>query len=189
MSGEFNGFVLLGVLWFLLSLMTRGRSKLRGSTQSQRPAPPLRGPTPSGPDATQQEGFRLESVLRELQRSLEEAARPARLPNGPVALPGELDGSLEMEPEARSLEGQVEREGRRRVDLDDDAADVETRRIQAAAKRDAPRTRQAQPTAIQTVQQQPAEHTAGRTYTAQQLRDAVVWREILGPPVSMRDQP
>ena len=33
-----------------------------------------------------------------------------------------------------------------------------------------------------------ADKTATRGYTARQLRDAVVWREILGPPVSLRGE-
>jgi hypothetical protein len=36
------------------------------------------------------------------------------------------------------------------------------------------------------IRTEPADHTAARTYTPQQLRDAVVWREILGPPVGLR---
>ncbi|MBA3344021.1 MAG: hypothetical protein H0T44_01770, partial [Gemmatimonadales bacterium] len=36
------------------------------------------------------------------------------------------------------------------------------------------------------IRQEPADHTAVRRYSAQQMRDAFVWREILGPPVSER---
>src|SRR5919112_2248401 len=187
MTGEFNGVVLLGVLWFLLSLLTRGKRK---PPEPSFPRQPRLQPTqPRVPgDATQREGLRLETMLRDLGRALEEAAQPAGIPDDPLDLRAELgrSESLEVESEVRSLEGLVEREVRRRVDLDDEAAEVESRRIQAAASRDAPRSRQAKPAARQAAQQQPAEHTAGRTYTAQQLRDAVVWREILGPPVSMR---
>jgi hypothetical protein len=72
------------------------------------------------------------------------------------------------------------------VDQDDDAAEIETRRIQAAAARDSARVpgrRVIQETGIK---QEAADHTAARGYTTKQLRDAVVWREILGPPVSLR---
>ena len=34
------------------------------------------------------------------------------------------------------------------------------------------------------IRQEPADHTATRGYTPEELRRAVVWREILGPPVS-----
>ncbi len=38
------------------------------------------------------------------------------------------------------------------------------------------------------IRQEPADKTATKGYTARQLRDAVVWREILGPPVSLRGE-
>jgi hypothetical protein len=74
------------------------------------------------------------------------------------------------------------------VDLDDEAAEVEAQRIQAAETRNAPRSSSVQPAAAQQVIQQPADHTATRAYTVQQLRQAMIWREILDPPVSLRDR-
>jgi hypothetical protein len=39
------------------------------------------------------------------------------------------------------------------------------------------------------VRQEVADHTAvQRKYTPEQLRNAVVWREILGPPVAVRGE-
>jgi hypothetical protein len=73
------------------------------------------------------------------------------------------------------------------VDQDEGAAEIELRRIQAAAARDHARTRADHVAFDQRIRQEPAEHTATRSYTAQQLRDAVIWREILGRPVSERD--
>jgi hypothetical protein len=72
------------------------------------------------------------------------------------------------------------------VDRDDEAADIEAQRIQAAADRD---SAPAKPhvTIDQRVSQQPADHTATGAYSVQQLRDAMIWREILSPPVSLRD--
>ena len=115
-------------------------------------------------------------MLGELQSALNEAEKVRRR------------GSLEIEPEAKSLEDVVARSNRREVDLDDEAEAVAARRINAAVARD-----QGQPSAISQaassnqVRQEPADHTATRGYTRRQLRDAVVWREILGPPVSERD--
>ena len=40
----------------------------------------------------------------------------------------------------------------------------------------------------QQIRKEPADQTAPRGYTAKELRDAVVWREILGPPVSERSE-
>jgi hypothetical protein len=88
--------------------------------------------------------------------------------------------------EAKSLEDDLEPEGRRAVDLDDEAAEVEARRIQAAEARNLPSARE-RPAALEQIKAEPAEHTAGRSYSAKQLRDAMVWQEILGRPVSLRD--
>jgi hypothetical protein len=184
---EFNGLILLAALWFLLSLISKAQRKPQ---QGQRPRPhePMRPrPLPTNPDATQVEGSRLELVLRELQRSLEQGSLPdwAEEPVAPEQHPAEAE-SLEVEPEVTSLEGEVRREARRRVDQDDEAADIEVRRIQAAAARDTGTARRARTAVDERIRQEPADHTAARTYTPQQLRDAVVWREILGPPVGLR---
>jgi hypothetical protein len=73
------------------------------------------------------------------------------------------------------------------VDLDDEAAGIEARRIQAAADRNAGRKPEAkQPAAL--VRQEPADHTSAPRYSARQLRDAVVWREILDPPLGLRNE-
>jgi hypothetical protein len=186
MTGEFNGLIILGVLWFILSRMTsRGRSSTRRpETFSQIPPQPRQ--LPGRPDATQQEGIRLETLLRDLQRSMEQAASTTR-PGDPrptqtrsVRLERLPTGS-----EARSLEADVEPEARRLVDLDDEAAEVEARRIQAAEARNLPRGKD-QPVALEQIKPEPAEHTASRVYSARQLRDAIIWREILDPPVSER---
>jgi hypothetical protein len=180
-----DGLLVLAALWFLLSLITKA-----GKTQS-RPRPPGQAPVeprslPATLDPTQQEGSRLELVLRELQRSLEEAAGvPAPRP-APPEVQYQEEQSLEAEPEIISLEEGVHREARRRVDQDDDAAEIEARRIQAAAARYSAETSARRIIQETEIKQQPADHTATRGYTAKQLRDAVVWREILGPPVSER---
>ena len=193
---EFNGFILLAILWFLINLLTSGRKKPQPPAQAPRPRP--RPPEPArtarlGGDATQHEGSRLEAMLRDLQRTLEEASEggyPKSLPLPPEAPQEQWEEttSLEEEPEIRSLEEEVRREPRRRVDQDEGAAEIEARRIQAAAARDHARTRADHAAFDQRIRQEPVEHTATRGYTAQQLRDAVVWREILGPPVSERDR-
>ena len=38
------------------------------------------------------------------------------------------------------------------------------------------------------IRQQPADNTRTRIYTAQQLRDAILWRDILEPPVNLRSE-
>jgi hypothetical protein len=184
MSGEFNGFLVIGVIWFLLNLMTSGRKKPSRESRPTPFQPPRPRPTPTRPDATQQEGLRLEQVLGELRRTLEQAGSPPRQATipGPKREQPERGGSLEV----GSLEDTAPRQLRRPVDLDDEAAAVEEQRILAAESRNAPRAGAVQPIAAQQVIQQPADHTATRAYSVHQLRQAMIWREILDPPVSMR---
>jgi hypothetical protein len=180
---EFNWiFILFGALWLLSKVFEKGGPKQKPTSERRRAprtgVPPSRRPLPHEPaslDATQREGTRLELMLRELQRSLEQAE----------TLGGE---SLEVEPEVGSLEGEVRRAGRQEVDQDKDAEQIEARRIAAAAARDVPRSKADHIELDQRIRQQPADHTGTRAYTVKQLRDAVVWREILGPPVSLREE-
>jgi hypothetical protein len=183
---DFDWLLILGVVWFVVNLLTGTRRK----TPPQQ-VPRQRPPTPTGPtlaDATQREGSRLEIMLRQFERALEQAQQAGQ-PAG-TSLPPEEEWeereSLEVEPEITSLEGEVHREARQRVDQDDEAEQIEVRRIQAAAARDTPRSKAEHAGFDKRIRQEPADHTATRGYTAKQLRDAVVWREVLGPPVSMR---
>ena len=186
---DFDALWVLAAIWFVFNLLSNARRK------PQRPAPRKQPPPGSSSrpvqiriDRTQEEGSRLERMLRDLQESLEEAAQ-ARQPE-PVPLPSaeevEERTSLEEVPEIRSLEEEVRRTPRTLVDRDDEAASYETRRIAAAAARDHARTRADHAAFDQRIRQEPAEHTATRGYTPEQLRNAVIWREILGPPVSER---
>jgi hypothetical protein len=184
---EFNGILVLAAVWFLVSLISRAGKKSQTPQRPVNPRPP--GPTldPAGRDPTQQEGSRLELMLREFQRALEDARREDR----PIEIPGpryeQVEGrSLEVESEATSLENVVSRPGRREVDQDDEAEQIAARRIKAAAARDTAQSPVDHVAFDERIRQQPAEHTAVRTYTAQQLRDAMVWREILGRPVALR---
>lgn len=179
--------LILGVLWVLMNLLT-------GKKKAPPPSPPRSDPlhpaSPSLPDATQREGSRLEMVLRQFERALEEAetgplGRQARLP-----LPDDEDveerQSLETEPEVVSLEQEVRRPSRREYTQDADAEQLVQKRIRAAASRDNTRTKADHLEFDQRIRQEAAEHTAAPLYSAKQLRDAIVWREILGPPVSER---
>jgi hypothetical protein len=190
---DFGTLLFLGFLWFLFNLLKGG-----GKPGSAPPAPkrvpqdalpPRTLPPPAGVDATQHEGARLEGLLRDLGRTLETARVRTTLP--PVRA-GEEDveerESLEVVPEVVSLERDVRRAERTRVDQDDQAEAVVSRRIAAAEARNAAHTPADHRGFDRKIRPEPADHTAvaTRSYTAQQLRDAVVWREILGPPASLR---
>ena len=177
---EIGGWVILAVLWALLNLITKGKEKRPERRREPRAGvPPNARTLPHTLDASQQEGSRLETMLRELQRALEKS-------EGIEQPDIEERQSLEAEPEVVSLETEIRRAPRRRVDQDEGAEDIEAQRIKAAAARDRATTKVDHAALDKRIRQEPADKTATR-YTARQLRDAMVWREILGRPVSMRD--
>ena len=196
---DFGGLVVLGVVWLLFSLLgrKRGESGSRARTGPQVPQPRPNPPTArdrSLGDATQREGSRLEQFLRELERNLEQAAggqgrTPARLPV--PALPDDEDveerDSLEVPERVVSLETEVKRPQRAEYDQDSGAEELVRRRIAAAEARSGPLRKADHKAFDARIRQEPSDHTAVRRYTPAQLRDAIVWREILGPPVSERE--
>lgn len=191
----------LAFLWFVFNLLRQGA---KTGTGARRPVPPrLPGepsdPTaPSGLDATQREGAQLEVLLGGLKRSLEEVARAKgqKTPSKPTVQPTPSTRSTKPDrtASARTREVVVRRsnaeEGVARpeaeVDQDDQAEQVAARRIAAAEARSGALTDADHSRFKQQIRKEPADHTAVRAYTAQQLRDAVIWREILGPPVALR---
>ncbi|HEY8197659.1 MAG TPA: hypothetical protein VIG04_11800 [Gemmatimonadales bacterium] len=183
---DFDYVLVLGALWFLVNLLTG--LKRRSKPDRPEASAPVE-PTPSyQPDGTQQEGSKLEQVLREFERALQQrgtSGRPASLPL-PDAEEVEERESLETEPEVISLEQEVRRAPRKEFTQDAGAEQLVARRITAASVRDAARTRADHAQFDNQIRKEPAEHTATRKFTAEELRRAVVWREILGPPVSER---
>jgi hypothetical protein len=196
---DFGGLLVLGIVWLLFNLISQGKGRSRPAS---RPTPQ---PRPGGTaDPTQQEGSRLERLLRELERSLEKVAEKpsgggSRLPAPERPRPtlrsvpptaGEEDveegGSLEEPEQVVSLETQASRRERAEYDQDSDAEAIVQRRIEAARARDRAMTKTDHEIFHAKVRQEVADHTAVRRYTPRQLRDAIVWREILGPPVSER---
>jgi len=198
---DFGGLLVLGILWLLFNLISQGKGRTR---TAPRPTPQ---PRPSGaPDPTQQEGSRLERMLRELERSLEGVAerqsgggsrlpspqRPTAVRLPPMTAAEEEDieerESLEEPERVVSLETEVWRPERAAYDQDTEAEATVQRRIEAARARDRALGKADHRAFDAKIRQEVADHTAVRRYTPAQLRDAVVWREILGPPVSERER-
>ena len=156
------------------------------------------GGEPVDADATQREGSRLERLLRELERNLEEADGSAAGPDSRQALPPPTPMPDAEEIEDRDVPGgtRAGREpgaggragapaaGRTTTRRRRGSSAVGSRRPRRGAVSSPRRTTRG---STQRIRQEPADHTAVRKYTPAQLRDAIVWREILGPPVSERD--
>jgi hypothetical protein len=205
---DLGPLIVFGLLWVVLNALRKAGSKPPNSTR--RP-PPVRVPRPALPDAsrtksvgpqtppvsapgldaTQREGGQLEQLLRELGRTLDQTRGPVgRVPDRPLPRAEEVEerGSLEVSPEVRSLEADPARGERALVDQDDEAEQVVQRRLAAAEAHLTPLSNADHQVFDQRIRQEPADKTATRAYTTKQLRDAVVWREILGPPVSLREE-
>ena len=219
---DFGGLLVLGLVWLLFSLFGAARKGERPGP-GPRSTPPRsdRGSTPGGRaagtgDPTQREGSRLEQLLRELERSLEEVGGtqpapsssstppssrfpdpaskrsmpPSRVPAAGLPSAEEVENreSYDDEPvRVVSLEGEVHRPQRLRVIQDEAAEELVRRRIEAARARDRALTKADHEAFDARIRREPADHTAVRRFTPAQLRDAIVWREILGPPVSERE--
>lgn len=184
---DFGGLIFLALVWAFFKLVSRSREE--SSSAPTRDAGP---PAPTGSDPTQREGRVLERLLRELERAANQGAAGAsgRSAGRPLPPAEEVEDRevLETTPLVESLEREPRRAERARVDQDDEAAQVIARRAASAAARSGGQTAAAHRKFDQEIRRQPADHTATRTLTPQQLRDAIIWREILGPPVSERDR-
>jgi len=197
---DFGGLLILGLVWLFFNLIGQNRTRTTSRGSAPRPAPQPR--PPGGADPTQQEGSRLERLLRELERNLEEVGerrtagaprlpapqRPttATLPTPPEDAIEERE-SLEVPEQVVSLETDVQRTPRAVYDQDTEAEAIAQRRIGAARLRDGALGTSDHSAFDARIRQEAADHTAVRRYTPGQLRDAIVWREILGRPVSERD--
>ncbi len=188
---DFGGLLVLGAVWLLFNLLGRARGDARARP---RPAPRLPEPRTNAGDPTQHEGSRLEQLLRQLERNLEQAEAgqglpPLRLPTPPLPDDEDVEDreSLEEPERVVSLETEVNRPPRVEYSQDSSAEELVRRRIASGQARSGALTKADHKKFDTRIREEPADHTAVRRYTPAQLRNAIVWREILGPPVSERD--
>ncbi len=208
---EVGPLVMLGLMWVVLNALKKGGSRPTGGsgkpTPSRAPGSRLPGDTrpagvpsqpPGGPplDATQREGSQLEQLLRDLGRTLDQAGQQGKRPTVRTLpptrpqlprKPAEKTGSLAPTSEGQSLEFDPARSEPIVLDLDDEAERVVEQRRAAAEANLRPLSDSDHRVFEEHIRQEPADQTVARGYTLRQLREAVVWREILGPPVSLRE--
>lgn len=206
--------LLLGV-WLIANLLGAVGRKRRQPPASRRPTPspssrePAASRSSAGP--TQREGSKLEAMLRELGRQFEEAERvtTGRGPMGrrsgvelPEAEEVEELESLETVPEVESLDVEVRRPQRELVDQDDQAEAVIQRRLAWADEKGRGLTRAGHLAFDQRIRRAPAPPLqAARSFVparlgaiakvvhgvdrAARLREAIILRDVLGPPVGL----
>jgi len=177
-----GGLILIGLIWLVGMFFDRAR-KAQAKSRTRVYRPPTPAPLSQRVDPTQEEGSTLERALRHLNTELTGAVDAAReeyqrkmKPVGRETQPVTWDARrLEAEPLSKEP-----------VDLDDESRSAVARRIKEVEARNRPRTDQ----------DHKAFHDAIRKPAAQQavelhgpsradLRHAILWKEILGPPVGL----
>ena len=173
-----EGLIILGLFYLASTLF--GRAMKQGEQQRRRgkrasPAP-TRKPA-SGRTPTQREAERLEDLLERLGFEVE--IEPSPPPAAPRPLP-----PPEPEPTVVSLELPPDRALRAQENLDDQAALVVARRIREAAARSGALTDADHAAFDDRIRRRPAAPRPARV-SRSRLQEAVVWREVLGPPVAL----
>ena len=196
---EVGPAIVFGLMWLVFSALRKAGSTPSNRNSPRRPpggpptsgAPPRALPPATRADPTQREALRLEDLLRELGRTLDQGSGPLGRPADrslPPAEEVEERESLEVSPEVRSLESVARRPERAVVDLDDEAERVAARRIAETEAKSAGLTKADHQAFDARIRQETPDGTTAGGYSTRQLREAIIWREILGPPVSLRDE-
>jgi hypothetical protein len=204
---EVTPLLVLLLVWWVFSLLTSGkrgqqRRQQRRPLPRQRPQVPAPGPAPApaGEGGTQREGGRLEQILREFERAMEEAQQQ-RQP-GPDADPGwetsedwdaqaeEAQSLEDYEPQTRSMEEDFHRPEREVIVADAEAEAVHQRRLAWVEDRDRAGPRQDHRRVGERIGDPQVEEAGPGPVVSdriRRLRQGIVWRELLGPPVALRD--
>lgn len=192
-----------GLSWLWGRRQEAARKERQRRTRGQRPDRPETA-APSGTTAPAKRKSPLDELFENLQAELERASGtsgpPAR--TGPMGRRASrpLEGaeeveeleSLEEEPVVASMETEPDRPLREVVDYDESAERLVRARIRAAEVRNRALTKADHAAFDRRIRQAvppvaPRSQSRGRGRAGAALRQAVIWREVLGPPVSERD--
>ena len=195
---EFGFVIIVAVAWMVLNAVREATKKLPGGQRPGSSGGPL-SPRPGAGRARIElpESFADASPgLRDLLDAIENAKmraevgrverqvpRPAPVRTLPAPEP-------EVVPEELFEDTRPVRRQRERVDLDESSAEVARRRREAVARREAGRTDADHTSFDARIRQEPADATRVAVPAPESrpdLRQALVWREILSPPKSLRD--
>jgi hypothetical protein len=196
-----TGVIIFAVVYAIVAILGKVKEASRKSGAGSPPPQPRpqrprteRPVSYPPPGNTQAEATKLEELLRVLGEAAGvpttegTIGRPARTPL-PSAEDVEERESLEREEEVLNLETEIRRPSRREVDHDEEAEAIVQRRIRAAAERDRSLNRADHKVFDSRIRPEVPDNTRVAKPRRPSLRDAMVWREILGPPISLRDRP
>lgn len=175
---DFGWLLVFVVIWIIFSAIREGSRTVKRAPRRREELRDAFATTSPG--------------LRELLDAIEQAARPAGAPpvRRPEALPREVElddfTSLESTDAEVVEERAPTRAPRQEVDLDEQSIAIAAKRREHADRLDAPPRA---PTSRSTRMPEPAPADATAVVTpppVNPLRQAVIWREILGAPPSLR---
>lgn len=189
---DFGGIAILVVIWIVGALFDKKRKQERRRKQKASPRPPpsievesvTAEPRPRLPDASQREGSKLEQVLRQLNPELadlaDQALSQSRQDQPTQRKPKRLPAALQPSAEPVAVAPQGE---------DDFLAKAEraiAQRRMAAEEHSSERVAQDHATFHQAVRRTgEPKAEAVRAAEAPSLEQAIIWREILGPPKAL----
>ena len=191
----FPFFVLIA--WVVFSVI-RSAAKAAGELEKKRPPPT--GTLPTSLPGTNPDFL---EMLRQLERtSRGQGAEPAPRPvpaQRPIPAPrsGQAQAPGRVRPPARTERPEfvedvrtLEVASREEVSLDTASEAAAQRRREVAARRERPRTAADHAAFDARVRAEPAEpaEAAATSEGVARLRSALVWSELLSPPVSLRDE-
>jgi len=176
LRSDFGWVIFVAFLFGIFRILQTGA---RSSGRGRAPPPQM----PTGPrDGNQREGSELEELLRQLEGRLggRSAGKVDPRPQIVVKRPAQTRPAAARPAPARSLPADesvasLEAGGDREAEAE--ALDRELTEVDHAAFEARIKSRSGQPAAAQ---------SAVPRLTAQHLRDAVVWQEILGPPKGLQ---
>lgn len=200
-----TGVIIFAVVYAIVAILGKLKQSQKGTGAStpepRRPPRPPR-PQPRRPEQpasprragnTQAEATKLEELLRVLGEAAGvpttegTIGRPAPVPL-PDAEEMEERESLEVEGQVVSLETEVRRPTRREVDYDDEAEAIIQGRLRSAQARDGTLSRADHQAFDKKIRRVEPDNIRVAKPKIPSLRQAIIWREILGPPLALRNR-
>ena len=204
---DFGFVIIVAVAWMVLNAVREATKKVPGGQRPGGAGGPASRPGAGRTRIELPESFADASPgLRDLLDAIENAKtraeggrgamsgarslpeRPA--PSHPAARRPVPAPAPDIADEAAFEDARPVRRQRERVDLDESSAEAARRRREAVARREAGRTGAEHAAFDARIRQEPADATAVEVPSPgarPDLRQALVWREILSPPISLRD--
>ena len=195
---EFGFVIIIAIAWAVVNAIREAAKRMPGGSAG---GPGTGGPAPGRRRLELPESFADSSPgLRDLLDALEQAQGRAERPPPPRPRPPPgAPPAKRREPEPTAAPEGVSaevfedaapvRRQRKEIDLDSESIEVARRRREAVARREAPRTAADHARFDARIRQEPADATAVASPATglPDLRQALIWREILSPPPSLRD--